>query len=49
MIKSMEISAINPSAVPEAVGGYVNALDVGGAQRMLFISGQGQDEAVGDS
>jgi 2-iminobutanoate/2-iminopropanoate deaminase len=40
MIKCMETSAINPPTVPEAVGGYVNALDVRGAQRMLFISGQ---------
>ncbi|WP_243706385.1 hypothetical protein [Micromonospora sp. KC721] len=33
-------SAINPSSVPEAVGSYVNGLDVTGARRMLFISGQ---------
>nr|WP_227996736.1 RidA family protein [Glycomyces albidus] len=36
----MEISAINPSSVPEAVGGYVNGLEVRGAERMLFVSGQ---------
>jgi enamine deaminase RidA (YjgF/YER057c/UK114 family) len=40
MINSMEISAINPSSVPAAVGGYVNGFDVRGAQRLLFISGQ---------
>jgi enamine deaminase RidA (YjgF/YER057c/UK114 family) len=40
MIDSMEISAIDPSSVPVAVGGYVNGLDVRGAQRLLFISGQ---------
>ncbi|MQM27902.1 RidA family protein [Glycomyces albidus] len=40
MITSMEISAINPSSVPEAVGGYVNGLEVRGAERMLFVSGQ---------
>jgi 2-iminobutanoate/2-iminopropanoate deaminase len=36
----METSAINPSSVPEATGGYVNGLEVRGADRMLFISGQ---------
>jgi enamine deaminase RidA (YjgF/YER057c/UK114 family) len=36
----METSAINPSSVPEAAGGYVNGLEVRGAERMLFISGQ---------
>jgi 2-iminobutanoate/2-iminopropanoate deaminase len=40
MIDSMETSAIDPSSVPAAVGGYVNGLDVRGAQRLLFISGQ---------
>ena len=40
MINRMETSAIKPSAVPEAIGGYVNVLDVRGAQRMLFVSGQ---------
>ncbi len=36
----METSAINPSSVPEATGGYVNGLEVRGAGRMLFVSGQ---------
>jgi enamine deaminase RidA (YjgF/YER057c/UK114 family) len=36
----MDTFAINPSTVPEATGGYVNALDVRGAQRTLYISGQ---------
>jgi 2-iminobutanoate/2-iminopropanoate deaminase len=40
MIDSMETSAIDPFSVPAAVGGYVNGLDVRGAQRLLFISGQ---------
>jgi len=40
MIHGMETSAINPASAPEAVGGYVNALEVRGAQRLLFISGQ---------
>lgn len=40
MITFMETSAINPSSVPEATGGYVNGLEVRGAERMLFVSGQ---------
>ena len=40
MINSMEISAIDPSSIPAAVGGYANGLDVRGAQRLLFVSGQ---------
>ena len=36
----MDLSAIDPVAVPEATGGYVNALQVEGASRLLFISGQ---------
>ena len=47
----METAAIDPVSVPEAVGGYVNALEVRGGQRMLFISGQipcDRDGAVPD-
>lgn len=40
MINCVETAAINPPSVPEAVGGYVNGLEVRSAQRMLFISGQ---------
>jgi 2-iminobutanoate/2-iminopropanoate deaminase len=40
MIHGMETAVIDPAEVPEAVGGYVNAVEVRGAQRMLFISGQ---------
>jgi 2-iminobutanoate/2-iminopropanoate deaminase len=36
----MDLSAIDPVTVPEATGGYVNALQVEGAPRLLFISGQ---------
>ncbi len=31
---------INPVGVPEAAGGYVNALEVIGASRLMFVSGQ---------
>jgi enamine deaminase RidA (YjgF/YER057c/UK114 family) len=40
MIRSMELSAVDPSSLPAPVGGYVNGLEVRGAQRLLFISGQ---------
>lgn len=36
----MKLSAVNPDSVPVADGGYVNALQVDGAERLLFISGQ---------
>ena len=36
----MNLRSIDPDSVPEAAGGYVNALEVVGASRLLFISGQ---------
>lgn len=36
----MKLTAINPAAAPEATGGYVNAMQVEGASKLLFISGQ---------
>ncbi|MEV0395187.1 RidA family protein [Polymorphospora rubra] len=36
----MELKPIDPATVPEAVGGYVNAMQVQDARRLLFISGQ---------
>ncbi len=40
MIDTMQMRPINPESVPEAKGGYHNALEVQTAGRMLFISGQ---------
>ncbi|KAB1147381.1 RidA family protein [Micromonospora sp. DT178] len=40
MIETMQMRPINPESVPEATGGYHNALEVQTAGRMLFISGQ---------
>jgi len=34
------LNPIDPVSVPEATGGYVNALEVVGASRLLFVSGQ---------
>jgi len=36
----VELRAVNPASVPEPQGGYVNALEVTGARRWLFVSGQ---------
>lgn len=36
----MELTRVEPATVPEATGGYVNAVQVKGAARLLFISGQ---------
>ncbi|MFI5844847.1 RidA family protein [Catenuloplanes sp. NPDC051500] len=40
MVDTLQIRPINPETVPEATGGYHNALEVQPAGRMLFISGQ---------
>lgn len=36
----MKLRPIDPPTAPETSGGYVNALEVEGASRLLFISGQ---------
>jgi len=36
----VHLSPVDPVSVPEATGGYVNALEVEGASRLLFVSGQ---------
>jgi len=36
----MDVVPIDPVTAPAATGGYVNALQVQGVSRMLFISGQ---------
>ena len=36
----MELTAIDPETSPRPTGGYVNALQVQGASRLLFVSGQ---------
>jgi len=36
----MRLRPIDPTTVPVATGGYVNALQVDGASRLLFVSGQ---------
>lgn len=36
----MDLLPVDPSSAPEATGGYANAMQVNGASRLLFISGQ---------
>lgn len=36
----MRLIPVDPDTVPEATGGYVNAMLADGASRLLFISGQ---------
>ena len=36
----MDLTPVDPAGAPEPSGGYVNAVQVEGASRLLFISGQ---------
>ncbi|GAB2451299.1 RidA family protein [Nocardia tengchongensis] len=44
----MEMVAHDPDSVPAAVGGYTNGLEVVGAGRLLFVSGQIPQDRVGN-
>ncbi|GAB2514167.1 RidA family protein [Nocardia heshunensis] len=44
----MEMVAHDADSVPEPVGGYTNGLEVIGAQRLLFISGQIPEDRLGN-
>ncbi|MCW5658441.1 MAG: RidA family protein [Burkholderiaceae bacterium] len=43
----MKLKAINASSAPQPAGGYSQALEVFGAQRLLFVSGQVPETAAG--
>jgi 2-iminobutanoate/2-iminopropanoate deaminase len=43
----MKLTPINSLSAPQAAGGYAQAIDVTGAQRLLFISGQIPETATG--
>jgi 2-iminobutanoate/2-iminopropanoate deaminase len=43
----MKLTPINSPSAPQAAGGYAQAIDVTGAQRLLFISGQIPQTAAG--
>ncbi len=44
----MKMNSVNSPSAPSAVGGYSQALEVVGAQRLLFISGQIPASVAGD-
>jgi 2-iminobutanoate/2-iminopropanoate deaminase len=44
----MKIQSINAPSAPQPAGGYSQALEVIGAQRLLFISGQIPETAAGE-
>jgi len=43
----MQLKPINAPGAPPPLGGYVQAMEVSGAQRILFVSGQIPAEADG--
>lgn len=43
----MEKIAHDPDSVPAAIGGYTNGLEVIGANRLLFVSGQIPEDTAG--
>lgn len=45
----MRIKAINALSGPQPAGGYSQAVDVAGATRLVFISGQIPETAQGDT
>jgi 2-iminobutanoate/2-iminopropanoate deaminase len=44
----MKATAVDAQSAPQAAGGYSQAIEVTGAQRLLFISGQIPATATGD-
>ena len=44
----MKVNIINASSAPQPAGGYAQALEVVGAQRLLFISGQIPESVAGE-
>jgi 2-iminobutanoate/2-iminopropanoate deaminase len=43
----MKVTVINSSSAPQPAGGYSQALEIVGAQRLLFISGQIPESVAG--
>jgi 2-iminobutanoate/2-iminopropanoate deaminase len=44
----MKFNIVNASSAPQPAGGYSQALEVVGVQRLLFISGQIPESAAGE-
>lgn len=46
--RTMKLTPTNSSSAPQAAGGYSQAVDVSGVQRLLFVSGQVPETVAGD-
>jgi 2-iminobutanoate/2-iminopropanoate deaminase len=44
----MKLTPVNSSSAPQSAGGYSQAVDISGAQRLLFVSGQIPETVSGD-
>lgn len=44
----MKVNCINAASAPQSAGGYSQAIEVVGAQRLLFVSGQIPEYATGE-
>lgn len=45
---TMKLTSINSSSAPRSAGGYSQAVDISGVQRLLFVSGQIPETVTGD-
>src|SRR5271168_5605944 len=48
IVQPMKVNIINASSAPQPAGGYSQALEIVGAQRLMFISGQIPENAAGE-
>lgn len=44
----MKLTPINSPSAPQSAGGYSQAVDISGAQRLLFVSGQIPETVTGN-
>jgi 2-iminobutanoate/2-iminopropanoate deaminase len=44
---TMKLTPVNSSSAPQSAGGYSQAMDISGAQRLLFVSGQVPETVTG--
>jgi 2-iminobutanoate/2-iminopropanoate deaminase len=44
----MKLTSINSASAPQSAGGYSQAVDISGAQRLLFVSGQIPETVTGN-
>ena len=44
----MKLTSINSPSAPQSAGGYAQAVDISGVQRLLFVSGQIPETVTGN-